>query len=252
MPKTVLRLAIVLAALPLLAGATAASAAPADVAAALASPARPSDDRAQDSDRRAADVAAFARVKPGDKVADMFPGGGYYSRLFSKIVGPQGRVYGVVRQASKASEALAGNPDFPNIVIAAQPWDQLNPPEKLDLVFSSLFFHDLYNPEYGATGGGPAGVARVNQAIFQALKPGGAYVIIDHAGRDGSGYSEIATLHRIEQQAVVQSLRDAGFVLDGESPVLRNPDDRHGAAVTDPVIRGNTDRFMLRFVKPAK
>ncbi len=241
-----------LAAALCVAGAAAAADAPVPpaIAAALADPARPQADRARDADRKAAQVAAFAGVKPGDKVADVFPGGGYFTRVFSRIVGPGGRVYGVVRQASKSSDALASDPAFPNIAIAAQPWDQFNPPEKLDVIFNSQFFHDLYNPEYGATGGGPEGVARVDKAVFDALKPGGVYVVIDHAGRPGTGFSEFDTLHRIDEPMVIKALTDAGFRLEAESDILRNPADPRTAAVTDPSIRGKTDQFMLRFRKP--
>jgi predicted methyltransferase len=238
----------------LLAGAAPAATDPIPpaVAAALADPARPAADKARDEGRKAAEVAAFAQVKPGDKVADVFPGGGYFTRIFARIVGPTGRVYGVVREASKESDALAGDPAFPNIRIAAQPWEQFNPPEKLDVIFNSQFFHDLYNPEYGATGGGPAGVAKVDKAIFDALKPGGVYVVIDHAGRPGTGATEFNTLHRIDEPVVKKAPTDAGFVLEAESDILRNPADPRDKAVFDPSIRGRTDQFMLRFRKPKR
>ena len=249
----IIRLALLAAcaAFSLARAAPPAQAAPSpDIAAALADPARPAADRDKDDSRKAAEVAAFAGIKPGDKVADVFPGAGYFTRIFAKVVGPAGRVYGVVRAASKGSDALGADPAFPNIKIAAQPWDRFNPPEKLDVIFNSQFYHDLYNPEYGAAGGGPEGVARVNKAIFDALKPGGVYIVIDHAGRPGSGYSEMNTLHRIEEPVVKKGLTDAGFVLEAESDILRNPADPKSVPVFDPSIRGKTDQFMLRFRKP--
>jgi len=237
-----------------LAGAVMAADAPVSkaVMAALADPARSAEDRAKDENRKAAQVATFAEVKPGDKVADLFPGSGYFTRIFSKIVGPKGVVYGVVSKADKGSDALGSDPAFPNVKIAAQPWELFNPPQKLDVVFNSQFFHDLFNPEYGAAGGGPEGVAKVDKAIFDALKPGGVYIVIDHAGRPGTGYSEMNTLHRIEEPVVKKMLTDAGFVLDGESEILRNPADTRAMPVFDPSIRGKTDQFVLRFRKPKK
>ncbi len=222
------------------------------VVAALADPARPAADKARDGDRKAATVAAFTQVKPGDKVADIFPGGGYFTRVFSKIVGPKGQVIGVVRQVSKGSDALGADPAFTNVKISAQPWETFNPPEKLDVIFNSQFHHDLYNPEYGVTGGGAEGVANFDKAIFNALKPGGVYIIIDHAGRAGTGFSEFNTLHRIEEPVVKKAMADAGFVFEAESDALHNPADPKTANVFDASIRGKTDQFMLRFRKPAR
>jgi predicted methyltransferase len=243
---------LVLAAGAALAATSTASATPPAVVSALADPARPPEEKARDDARKAAVVVEFAGVKPGDKVADLFPGSGYFTHIFAKVVGPKGVVYGVVRQANKGSDALGSNPAFPNIKIAAQPWEDFKPSQKLDVVFNSQFYHDLFNPEYGADRGGPEGVAKVNKAIYAALKPGGVYVIVDHAGRPGTGYSEMNTLHRIEESVVKEELTKAGFVLEAESEVLHNPDDPRTANVFDPSIRGKTDQFMLRFRKPKR
>ena len=230
--------------------AVAAATAPLAPAAVLADPARSETDKALDANRKAAQMLTFIGVKPGDKVADIFPGGGYFTRIFSKAVGPAGKVYGVVRQAP-ANDTLTTNPSFKNIAIAAGPWENFNPAEKLDVIFSSQFQHDLYNPKYGAEGGGAAGVDKVNKAMFNALKPGGVLIIVDHAGRPGTGTTEHDTLHRIDQPVVVQSLTKAGFKLDAESQILRNPADPKTANVFDASIRGKTDQFVLKFRKPA-
>jgi predicted methyltransferase len=235
-----------------LAAASAVAAPSPAVVAALADPARPPEERARDEARKAAAVVEFAGVKPGDKVADLFPGGGYFTHIFAKVVGAKGEVLGVVSKASTGADALGSNPAFPNIRIAAQPWRDFRPAQKLDVVFNSQFYHDLFNPEYDPPTGGPEGVAAVNKAIFDALKPGGAYVIVDHAGRPGTGYSEMNTLHRIEESVVKAQLTKAGFVLEAESDVLRNPADPRTANVFDPSIRGKTDQFMLRFRKPKR
>ena len=242
-----LLLAAALSAAPIL---SIAAPAPTPVAAVLADPARPEADRARDADRKAAEILTFIGVKPGDKVADIFPGGGYFTRIFAKAVGPTGKVYGVVRQAPQ-NDTLTTNPAFTNIALAVGPWENFNPPEKLDVIFNSQFYHDVYNPEYGAVGGGQAGVDKVNKAMFNALKPGGLLIIVDHAGRPGTGFSEFNTLHRIDQPVVVEALTKAGFKLEGETQVLRNPADPKTANVFDPSIRGKTDQFVLKFRKPA-
>lgn len=245
-----IRSALLAASAALLLCATAHAAPAPAIAAALADPARPAADKARDEGRKAAEVVAFTQLKAGDTVADIYPGAGYYSRIFSRIVGPKGRVYGVVGAPSKDTDALGSDPAFSNITIAAQPLDQFKPPERLDVIFNSQFFHDLYNPKYGPAGGGPDGVAKFDKILFDALKPGGVYIVIDHAGRAGTGYSEINTLHRIEEPVVIKALTDAGFVLEARSDALRNPADSRALMVFDPAIRGKTDQFMLRFRKP--
>lgn len=228
----------------------AAAAPPANVAAALADPARSAADKGLDGTRHAADILAFTGVKPGDKVADIYPGGGYYTRLFSKAVGPAGKVYGVFKTVSANAAKLDDDPAFANIVVMGGEWTAMKP-EPLDLIFNSQFYHDLYNPEYGAAGG-PAAMPTINKAFFDALKPGGTYVVIDHASAAGSGEKDVGTLHRIDEEAVVKGLTAVGFVLEGRSQVLRNPADPRTANVFDPGIRGKTDQFVLKFRKPAR
>ena len=242
------KLMTALAAGAVLAGAAHAAPSPA-VIAALADPARTAAETARDAARKPALVVEFAQVKPGDKVADLFPGGGYFTHIFAMVVGDKGVVYAAVGNG-KENTPPAANPAFSNIQINTQAWGEFGPPEKLDVVFNSQFYHDLFNPEFDPPTGGPEGLAKVNKAIFNALKPGGVYVIIDHAGAPGTGYSQMNTLHRIEESVVKEQLIKAGFVLEAESDVLRNPADPHTAMVFDPSIRGKTDQFMLRFRKP--
>jgi predicted methyltransferase len=247
-------LMLALAAMTVAGGATllaaSATAAPSPaVTAALADPARTAQEKARDEPRKAAEVVEFAQVKPGDKVADLFPGTGYFTHIFAKVVGPTGVVYGANSKSGVENNPLAGNPAYPNVKANAQDWDQFAPPDKLDVVFNSQFYHDMFNPQFDPPGG-PEALAKANKAIFNSLKPGGVYVIIDHAGRPGTGYSEMNTLHRIEESVVKDELTKAGFVLDGESQALRNPADPKDKIVFDPSIRGKTDQFMLRFRKP--
>lgn len=251
MARPILSLMLALAAGAAAIPAASALAAPSPaITAALASPDRPAADKARDEARKAAEVVEFAQVKPGDKVADLFPGGGYFTRIFAKVVGPNGVVYGATGANGKENDPIATNPAYPNIKVNIQKWDEFGPPEKLDVVFNSQFYHDLFNPQFDPPTGGPEALAKVNKAIFNSLKPGGVYVIIDHAGRPGTGYTEMNTLHRIEESVVKDELKQAGFVLDGESDVLHNPADPRDKNVFDPSIRGKTDQFMLRFRKP--
>ena len=121
---------------------------------------------------------------------------------------------------------------------------------KLDVIFISQFQHDLYNPKYGPAPGGAEGVDKFNKAMLKALKPGGLLIVVDHAGRPGTGATEIDTLHRIEESTLVAAVERAGFKLAGESAMLKNPADPKTASVFDASIRGKTDQFVLKFRKP--
>lgn len=233
----------------------AGAAADAGVAAAVADPIRPDADKEQDENRKPAEVLSFAEVKPGMRIADFIPGGGYYTRLFSLAVGKDGHVYAIVPEelfkmkadADAAVQAIAADPRYGNVTVLKQPVSRPSPPGPLDIVFTSMNYHDLHDKFLG-----PADVAAVNKAIFAALKPGGVYIVLDHAAAPGSGLRDTETLHRIDPAVVKQEVQAAGFVLDGESDVLRNPDDAHNAKVFDPALRGKTDRFLFKFRKPAK
>lgn len=237
-------LARLLAAAAIATAAPAAAQVPAAIIQALAAPERPAADKELDARRKAAEILAFAEVQPGDKVADIFAGGGYFTRAFARVVGPTGKAYAVYGRESPASQQVASAPDIAAII---KPFGEFAAPEPLDLVFNSQFYHDLYNPEYGGPGGAPAH----NKAVFNALKPGGVYLIIDHAGRPGTGVTEHNTIHRIDEEAVKRDITAAGFVYEGASEVLRNPQDARTANVFDPSIRGRTDQMVLKFRKPA-
>ena len=233
-----------------------ASAAPdvaAVISAAIADPARPAADREQDINRKPLAVLEFAGVKPGDRVADFIPGGGYVARLFSKIVGDRGRVYAIVPEelfsmradADAAVKAIAADKAYPNVTVLKEPAQRFSAPEKLDMVWTSMNYHDLHDKFMG-----PVDMAVLNKEIFNALKPGGIYLVLDHAAAAGSGLRDTGTLHRIDPAAVKKEVLAAGFVLDGESDVLHNPEDDHTLKVFNPAIRGKTDKFIFRFRKP--
>ena len=221
-------------------------------AAAVADPGRPASETARDAERKPAEMLAFAGVKPGDKVVDLIPGGGYFTHLFSAAVGPTGVVYQFVPAefaafAKTAPPAVGSHPDpaRPNVVYLSAPVNSLATPEPVDLVWTSQNYHDLHD-----SFAKPADLAQVNAAIFRALKPGGIYVVLDHAALPGSGLSATETLHRIDPATVRPEVEAAGFVYVGESDVLRNPNDPHTAKVFDPSIRGHTDQFVFKFRKP--
>jgi predicted methyltransferase len=235
-------------------GAGAASAAQPDVAdtaaayqAAIADPQRPTDEVARDVFRAPAAMLAFAEVSPGDRIADIRPGAGYFTRLFAPVVGENGHVYAFVpnrtaeRENGRADALVAA---YPNVSRVNGDLDSMVFDQPLDLIFMSQEYHDFHIPAFGVD------VARMNQAVFEALKPGGLYVVIDHAGREGTTNTEVQTLHRIEGDFLRREVEAAGFVFEGESDAVRNPADDRTVNVFDEAIRGRTDQFVYRFRKP--
>ncbi len=218
------------------------------IVAAIADPRRPEADRDRDALRHPAEILAFTGVQPGWRVADVGPGGGYYTRLFSVAVGPEGRVYGIDRAgtAERPRPLTAFAAEYGNITHLTAGYQGWTIEEPLDAVFVSQIYHDWFYPQLNLD------VPALNRAIFDALKPGGVYVIIDHAGVAGHTINTDpqADLHRIDQAQVVREVTAAGFVLDGESDVLRNPEDDRTLRVFEGDIRGHTDQFVLRFRKP--
>ncbi|MEO6339651.1 MAG: methyltransferase domain-containing protein [Caulobacteraceae bacterium] len=224
------------------------AAAPAYVAAAVADASRPQADKDLDASRKPAELMAFAGVKPGDKVIDIFPGGGYTTRLFSKIVGDKGHVYAVAPPAmAERMKKVAEDPNFKNISFAGQPMDAITAPEKVDLVWTSQNYHDFAMPMSPL---GMVDIAKLNKAIYDALKPGGVYMITDHAASPGTSLADTQKLHRIDPAIVKQQVTAAGFKLEGESDLLKVAEDPHTAPVFDGAVRGKTDKFVLRFRKP--
>ncbi|RZT08731.1 Predicted methyltransferase [Duganella sp. CF402] len=219
--------------------------------------ARPEKDVQQDSVRLPAELLAFSKVKKGDVVVDIWPGGGYWSRLFSTLVGPNGKVYAYVPAEitgfksdplalAKAisSEPGHGNVEATSYPAAEQPQTDLY--NKVDVFWTFENYHDLHDSFMKG-----ADVNAFNQAVFKRLKPGGYYIVADHAAVAGSGLKNTEDLHRIDPEAVKAEVLKAGFVLDGETTVLAVPGDDHQLKIFDPAVRGKTDRFVLRFKKPS-
>ena len=226
---------------------------PAFLSAALADPNRPAADVARDANRHPGEVLLFAGLRPGMKVVDLIPGSGYFTRIFSKAVGPNGRVYAYVPDELTAIakgrppsvSLFAGKPPYANTRMILQTLPSFSAPEKVDMVFTAQNYHDMHLAFMG-----PADLSVVNRRIFTALKPGGVYLVIDHSAKAGSGLRDGDTLHRIDAAAVRKEVEAAGFVYEGESRVLRNPKDPLTANVFDVSIRGKTDQFVYRFRKP--
>jgi len=247
---------------------------PGYVTAAINDKSRPASDMMRDTARKPAESVAFSGIKPGDKVADFIAGGGYFTRIFSKVVGPQGHVYATVPgggmmmggatampmgpasgmpMASGAAmpmmgggagdplKAMAADPAYANVTVLTEPASKLVVPEPLDVVWTAQNYHDLHNPgAYHADD-----IAVFNKSVFDALKPGGVFLVIDYASAPGAGFTQTGTLHRGDPEAEKAEILKSGFVFDGESKALARPNDPHTMRAHE-----QDDQFILRFRKP--
>ena len=245
--------ALLLTAILAFAGPAVAQEAGPHILASVASVDRPAADRERDALRKPAEVLAFAGVREGWRVGEYMPGGGYFTRILARAVGPDGHVLAyqpaeIVRMRPAfltEIQAVAAEPGMGNVSVVSAPTRAFAAPEPLDLVFTVQNYHDLYGP-YAGEGTGAA----FDRAVFAALRPGGVYLVVDHHAAAGTGLSGAGQQHRIERQAAIDAITAAGFVLEAESDLLANPDDPLTASVFDPSIRGRTSQFMLRFRKP--
>ena len=214
-------------------------------------PAGPPPDALSDPSFKGPEVLAFIGVKSGDQVADIVAG--RFVRALSQAVGPTGKVFAyepaeTVKahpQVLGMMQGVAAMPAYANVAVLTAPVNDPGLPSGLDAVFIRQNYHDLHDKFMG-----PADVPAFNRHVYAALKPGGVYVILDHAAVAGSGLAATDTIHRIDEASVIAEVKAAGFVLDGESKILGNPADDHSKMVFDPSIRGKTDQFLLRFRKP--
>lgn len=226
---------------------------PAWIREAVASGTRDQADKALDAGRKPAETLAFFRVYPAMKVAELGAGGGYTSELLARAVGHDGHVYGqnsqfiLERFAEKPWSERLAKPEMANVTRLDLPFDAPFPAglNDLDLVVNVLFYHDTYWQGVDR--------AAMNTAIFQALRPGGLYGIVDHSAREGDGDTAVKTFHRIEERLVRQEIEAAGFELIDEADFLRNPADTrdwNDAPSAAGERRGTSDRFVLLFMKP--
>jgi predicted methyltransferase len=224
---------------------------PANITAALADPARPAADTARDAARHPGEILALAGVKPGAKVVDFIIGGGYFTRILSPAVGATGQVYAyqpaefIKFKAQYGEDLKTLAAAYKNVTPLDAGFGALDLPDGLDLVITVQNYHDLHLKPFPADT-----AAKIDAEVFKSLKSGGVFLIVDHAAADGSGITASDSLHRIDIAAVKQEVEAAGFKLAAESPLLRNPADPRTLIVFDPAIRGKTDQFILKFVKP--
>jgi len=221
--------------------------------AAVADKARPEADSKRDADRKPAEMLEFAGVKQGQTVVDLIPGGGYFTRLFSKAVGPKGTVYAVggpprpVTDPAKppptpAQDTIAADPNYSNVKSVHVPFaGGVVVPTKADVVWTSQNYHDVKNIK-------EVDIAVFDKSIYDALKPGGVFIVLDHAAAPGAMVTN--TLHRIDPAVVKKEVEAAGFKFEGESKLLASAADDHSKAVFDPSLRGHTDQFIYKFRKP--
>jgi predicted methyltransferase len=226
---------------------------PAVITAAVADPHRPTDQVKLDPARKPAQLLAFAELKAGDRVADFMPGNGYFTRIMSDVVGAKGHVYAFLPTEQLANcapsevagtKALERDPNYANVYVLSAATANFNL-ASLDLIWTAQNYHDLHDSFMG-----PANVAALNRAFFKALKPGGIYLVIDHVAESGTGLRDTESLHRIDPLRLRNEIEAAGFLLDAQSDLLRNPQDDHKLSVFDGRVRGQTDQVVFRFRKP--
>lgn len=214
---------------------------------------RSAEDRAMDNGRHPAELLKFLDLRPGMKVAEISAGLGYTTELLARAVAPNGVVFGqnskfiLERFAEKSWSERLARPVMKIVVRVDREFDDPLPPEakELDAVVNVLFYHDTVWMKTDRT--------RMNQSVYSALRPGGAYFIIDHSGRPGTGTTEVQTIHRIEEQLVRDEVQKAGFRLVAQGDFLRNPADTRDWNASPRAAaerRGTSDRFVLKFVKP--
>jgi predicted methyltransferase len=238
-------LATALLCAPIAAGAQSV---PPAVAAAVADPGRPAADKALDAVRKPAEVVAFAGVKPGMVVAELGSGGGYYTRILAKAVGPSGKVLAVVTQGQASRPGgLDGlnaiKAAYPNVEIVTVPdLASISLPEKADMFWTTENYHDFHN-------GPTANVPGLDKAVFNNLKPGGIFYVEDHSAAPGAGLEATSKLHRMDEAIAKSELTAAGFTLEAEGDALHNPNDNRATTNSE---QGHfvTDRFMLRLKRP--
>jgi predicted methyltransferase len=229
---------------------------PASIRDAVADKSRPAADTQRDELRKPAETLAFAGVKPRSTVIELMPGGGYFTRLLSKAVGPKGHLVAYVPalrpdappdtpDRSLPIKAIVAESGYGNLSILVQPIRALQLPTGADLVWTSDNYHDVKNAQ-------GIDMLAFNKSVFDALKPGGVYLVIDHNAAADAPDDVTSTLHRIRADTVRQEVLAAGFVLDSQSNLLHNTTDAHDLKVFDAAIRGKTDQFILKFRKPKK
>jgi predicted methyltransferase len=213
---------------------------------------RTEEDRKLDAGRHPGELLAFLGLKPGERVAELGAGGGYTTELLARAVGPRGKVWGVnnafiMKFAEKPWGERLKKPVMKNVVRVDKELDAPLPPDakNLDAVVINLFYHDMVWMAVDRD--------KMNRAVFDSLRHGGQYVVIDHSGLEGSGTEDVTTTHRIDELFVLRDVERAGFHHAGSGDFLRNQADTrdwNDSPREAGERRGTSDRFVLRFIKP--
>jgi len=213
--------------------------------AALASPDRPQADKDRDAARKPIETIQFAGIKTGQTVLEVIAAGGWFTEVLSAAVGPTGKVYAQnpgfftsrpgFAEAEKARDDRLKNVtpvhgDLPDASVTGKP----------DVALTALNLHDIYNSQ------GEAAAVALCKGVYDSLKPGGTFIVIDHVGIAGQ---DNAQFHRIQIQQARDVLTKAGFKIEAESDLLKNPKDDHTKGVRDPSVAGHTDQFLIRAKK---
>ncbi len=224
------------------------------LAEAVANPARSDELRALDESRKPAETLAFLGLKPGMDAADLMTGGGYWAQIMARVVGPEGSV-----TAFEPSQFYAGEGKTkldtlaaasPGVTVSSYPFEAFAPPAKsFDFAIINMSYHDLYweSAKYGIGKTDPDAYLR---GLYAAMRPGGVVGVIDHVGVGSDTRALVDKMHRIDPAVVRADFARAGFRLEAQSSLLANPADDHTLGVFDKAIRGKTDRFLYKFVKP--
>ena len=221
------------------------------IAQAVADPARPAGYRAADEFRKPAETLAFSGVRPGMIVGEFYPAGGYFTRMLSDVVGPEGHIYAVENagwnDSVKDDRAMLAEGKWKNVSLDVQPFGTVKFGKPLDIAWVTQNYHDLKIPQYGNVD-----TVAFDRAVYAALKPGGIFFILDHEGWPGMTPADIAKVHRVEKAQVIREVTSAGFQLAGEGKFLNRESDDHHLPIFDKKVRGHTDQYALKFVKPEK
>lgn len=224
------------------------------VAEAINKPGRLASDLERDARSRPDITLRLLQLSPGDRVADIWAGGGYYSELIASIVGEEGEVLLVNNLAYSqfAGKALAqrqAGRDMGSVTVHTREAEDLELGEgSLDAALIILSYHDLYHVDE-ASGWHAIDASDFLGQIHAALKPGGRFLVVDHCAEPGSGNSSAQEIHRIDLEFARSDITGKGFKLVAESDALRNSADDRSIMVFDPEVRGKTDRFLLVFKK---
>ena len=217
---------------------------------AVADPARPAGYKAADAFRKPAETLAFSGVRPGMTVGEFYPAGGYFTRMISDVVGPTGHIYATENagwnDSVKDDRAMLAEGKRKNVSLDVEPFGTVKFPQPLDLAWVTQNYHDLKIPKYG-----PVDTVAFDRGVYNALKPGGVFFVLDHEGWPGMTVADIEKVHRIDKAQVIREVTSVGFKLAGEGTFLHRPNDDHHTVIFDPKIRGHTDQYALKFVKPS-